>query len=111
DPSSVDAATRALFERWTPPNDAHDTATTVDLKKIVGTVNLAQSVREYGHLAAQLDPLGSPPPGDPSLELEAHGITEDDLRELPAWLIGGPVTERTTTAYDAIEALRDIYSG
>src|SRR5690606_31216058 len=48
---------------------------------------------------------------DPSLTVEAHGIREDDLRELPAWLVGGPVTERTSTAYEAIEELRDVYSG
>ena len=34
---------------------------------IVGAANLAESIRRYGHLAAQLDPLGSTPLGDPSL--------------------------------------------
>ena len=38
------------------------------LHKAVGAVNLAQSIRRYGHLAAQLDPLGLRKPlGDPSL--------------------------------------------
>ncbi len=27
--------------------------------KAIGAVNLAQSIRRYGHLAAQLDPLGT----------------------------------------------------
>ena len=31
------------------------------LQKAVGAVNLAQSIRRYGHLAAQLDPLGARP--------------------------------------------------
>lgn len=114
DPNAVDAATRALFERWTPPANGaaapEGGMTAADLNKVVGAVNLAQAIREYGHLAAQLDPLGSPPPGDPSLVPEAHGITDDDLRALPASLVGGPVTERTTTAYEAIQALRDVYS-
>ena len=46
----------------------------------VGAVNLAQSIRRYGHLAAQLDPLGSRPVGDPSLLPETHGVTDEDLR-------------------------------
>src|SRR5436190_510262 len=40
------------------------------LKKVVGAVNLAESIRKYGHLGAQLDPLGTPPWGDPSLAPE-----------------------------------------
>src|ERR1700741_5271738 len=79
DPNSVDAATRAYFERWTPPVDGASLAPTPAVDKIVGTVNLAQAIREYGHLDAQLDPLGSKPPGDPSLDLQAHGLTEQDL--------------------------------
>ncbi len=43
---------------------------------IVGAVNLAESLRKYGHLKAQLDPLGKRPfgpSGDPTLEPGAHG--------------------------------------
>src|SRR5215207_4467675 len=88
DPSSVDAETRAVFEQWTPPADETpqvDSAT--PFQKIVGAVNLAQSIRRYGHLAAQLDPLGAQPIGDPSLLPETHGLTNEDLRALPATLL------------------------
>jgi len=71
--------------------------------------NLAECIRKYGHLAAQLDPLGSPPPGDPSLQPESHGITNDDLRRLPASLVGGPAAQGTGSAFEAIERLKRIY--
>ena len=61
-PSSVDDETRALFERWTPPSLEESPAAaagTIPLEKVVGAVNLAESIRRYGHLAARLDPLGS----------------------------------------------------
>ena len=61
------------------------------IEKIAGAVNLARAIRSYGHLAAQLDPLGSPPPGDPALELATHGLVEEDLVRLPAALVGGPL--------------------
>jgi 2-oxoglutarate dehydrogenase E1 component len=54
--------------------------------------------------------LGTPPPGDPALDPNFHGVTEDDLRGLPANLIGGPVTVPAANAFDAIQALRQIYS-
>ena len=106
DPSSVDAATRELFQQWTPPAadiDEPDRRVSGDsLHKVVGAVNLAQSIRRYGHLAAQLDPLGLRKPlGDPSLLPENHGITDEDLRALPASLIPSPLGEDATTMYDA----------
>src|SRR2546430_17392814 len=113
DPASVDAETRALFARWTPPADvADETPRSVDAKllgKAVGAVNLAQAIRRYGHLAAQLDPLGKPRHGDPSLLPETHGVTEADLRELPATLIPSPLAESAANMYEVVEAFRRGY--
>ncbi len=111
-PGLVDVDTRAYFEAWTPSVDGLAAAPGgVDqLDKIVGAVNLAQSIREYGHLAAQLDPLGREPPGDPSLEPAAHGLTGEDLAHLPAGLIGGPIAAQADSAAEAIRALRRVYS-
>jgi 2-oxoglutarate dehydrogenase E1 component len=114
DPLSVDPSARRLFEQWAPPDGVVATpapGAAPDLSKFVGAVNLAQAIRGFGHLAARLDPLGSPPPGDPALLPENHGLSPDDLRQLPASLVGGPAAERSANAWDAIEALRGIYSG
>ena len=113
-PDSVDAETRKAFESWTPPAQPagaqpQATAGPVDIQKIVGAANLADCIRRYGHLAAQLDPLGSAPIGDPSLSAAAHGIMDDDLRRLPASLVDGPVAESSANAFEAIERLRRIY--
>ena len=68
-PDSVDPATRKIFEAWTPiepdaPGSAAQ-APAVGVQKVVGAANLTECIRRYGHLAAQLDPLGSEPIGDP----------------------------------------------
>src|SRR4051812_41571975 len=89
DPASVDPATRAIFEQWTPPAEAAAPPLAADglpLRTAVNAVHLAQSIRRYGHLAAQLDPLGGKPIGDPSLLIDSHGVTETDLGRLPATL-------------------------
>ncbi len=115
DPAAVDELTRRFFATWTPPN-GHGAvkpalaAPAVEIEKIVGAVNYAQSIRAYGHLAAQLDPLGTPPPGDPSLEPAAHGISADDLRGLPASLIGGPLVRPDENALEATETLKRVYA-
>ncbi len=111
DPSSLDPATRAAFEKSGPPlPSAEPTASAPQsLRAVVGAVNLAESIRRYGHLAAQLDPLGTTPIGDPSLSPQTHGVTEADLRLLPASLVGGPQAERAASAWEAIEGLRQVY--
>ena len=54
DRDSVDTKTRALFDQWKPETDGLPTAQPADVRKIVGAVNLAQAIRTYGHLDAQL---------------------------------------------------------
>ena len=111
-PDSVDPQTRKVFESWTPAEPSATPARSaagIDLHKIVGAANLAECIRRYGHLAAQLDPLGSAPVGDPSLSPTAHGITDEDLRQLPASLVDGPVAASAANAFEAIEKLRRIY--
>ncbi len=122
DPQSVDADARELFKTWKPSRDAQARraravepgATDVsgfDPDTIVGAVNLAQSIRRYGHLAAHIDPLGGTPAGDPALEPETHGVTEADLRALPASLIHGRIAEGLETMWDVVTRLRAIYCG
>jgi 2-oxoglutarate dehydrogenase E1 component len=126
DPQSVDAATRAYFDQHgadfeevqaeTPATQPVYEAALVGaegtgvVNEVVKVVNLANAIREYGHLAAQLDPLGSSPPDDPSLHLEHYGLSEEKLRQLPAGAVGGPLAEESTSAWEAIEQLRQVYS-
>jgi 2-oxoglutarate dehydrogenase E1 component len=115
DPQSVDPSTRTAFESWTPTDPTAGDATPVagasgtTLHVIVGAANLAESIRRYGHLAAHVDPLGSTPIGDPSLSPRAHGITDDDLKQLPAAVVGGLAAETSANAFEAIEKLRRVY--
>jgi len=114
DHASVDASTRALFEKATPedlPEVRHAPSATVRVETVVGAARLGRLTREYGHLAARIDPLGSDPPGDPELEFATHGLTEEDLRGLPPSVVGGPLVGRTSDALEAIRALQALYCG
>ena len=125
DPASVDADARALFASgFTPPTDRPtsvsppaDTRSVapaiapIDIVKVVAAARLARIVRELGHLDAQLDPLGSPPPGDRALELATHHLTTDDLAALPASVVGGPLAQGAANALEAVGRLRQAYSG
>jgi len=118
DPESVDESTRSFFENWSPPKSggangqasAAASASEVDFEKVVGATKFIRHVRDFGHTAAQLDPLGSEPTGDPTLDPAFYRISEEDLETLPAdVMVGGPVGERAETAKEAVDELRRIY--
>ncbi|HEX5501960.1 MAG TPA: 2-oxoglutarate dehydrogenase E1 component [Thermomicrobiales bacterium] len=123
DPNSVDEATRAFFAGLTPPAEVGapgpNGATTAvaapaagrDVIKVVLAARLARSIREYGHLAADVDPLGAPPPGDPMLDPATHGITDADLAALPPTIVWPQAGPEFGACLDAIARLRAIYSG
>src|SRR5437763_5657535 len=130
-PESVDAATRAVFDKWSPEavsvGDGRDSRTPraeerveggrgrgetpFQVDKIVAAAALAHAIRERGHLGAHLDPLGSEPLGDPALLPETHGISDADLALLPPLIVGGHAAEGARNALEAINALRAMYSG
>ena len=113
DPDSVDEGTREFFENWSPPrvsaNGRGATSDVADVEKDVGASKFIRHVRDFGHMAAQLDPLGSEPPGDPTLDPSFYRITEEDLEDLPTLVIGGPVAERTSNAKEGADELRRLY--
>jgi 2-oxoglutarate dehydrogenase E1 component len=120
DPRSVDAETRKAFETWQPTDEVGPAAAATGVSAVpgaenpqlyVGLVGLAASIRRYGHLAASLDPLGSERAGDPTLDLATHGLTDHDLKQLPAALVGGPASDGAASAFEAIARLRELYCG
>jgi 2-oxoglutarate dehydrogenase E1 component len=112
DPESVDEETRKFFQQGPPPDaQAEGALSLAQSDKIVAAVNLAESIRKFGHMDARLDPLGAPPPGDPSLRMEFHGVSEADLRNLPGRLFRGPIGQGSRTMDEVIQTLRRVYCG
>ena len=122
DPSAVDPATRAFFERNAPPDltprppsRRADISEVSDIARIVGAARLARGIREYGHLAARTNPLaealGEPPPGDPMLNPATHGLSDANLARLPASIVWPDAGPEAGTCRDAIARLRAIYCG
>ncbi len=79
------------------------------LPLIARATALIQAFRDHGHQLAQIDPLGSDPPGHPQLDPSFFGTSIEELAEIPTSLIledGGdaPVSE-------TLERLRAIYCG
>jgi 2-oxoglutarate dehydrogenase E1 component len=110
DASSVDESWRQFF-RLAESLGTSSLGTTVAadpmyLRKVAGAAALVDAIRQYGHLAVKLDPLGSPPPGAAELTPGFYGITDDDLQLVPAIALGFDVG----TGWDVTNRLRELYS-
>ncbi|MGH7477628.1 MAG: 2-oxoglutarate dehydrogenase E1 component [Longimicrobiales bacterium] len=72
-----------------------------EIRAAKAAAELIEMYRLNGHFAAQLDPLGSPPRGHPTLEPEFHGIAAEELESGAVADVVGSV----------LEWLRAIYTG
>ncbi len=76
-------------------------------RRVVGVSRYLNSIRRYGYLAVQLDPLGSAPPGAAELTPEHYGITESDLALVTGASLGFP---HLGTGRDVAERLKYRYT-
>lgn len=111
DPASVDESWRQVFRfaqqlSGQAPGEG-GAASPESLRKVAAAALLVQAVRDYGHLAVPLDPLGTPPSGAVELTPEFHGITEADLASIPGRALG---FDNRETGLDVLARLREVYS-
>ena len=104
-PASPGPETRVSSAAPTP-GPAADMA---ELRDVAGAMALVRSYRQFGHRAAHLDPLGSEPPGDPSLDPETWGLDAEALRRVPASVLRVHVPGGTLG--EVLDALRQTYCG
>ncbi|GGN90007.1 2-oxoglutarate dehydrogenase E1 component [Saccharibacillus kuerlensis] len=124
DPGSVEPSYRELFERFGAPPQHRILEAPVSLetgvsatdsqslKKAVAASKLVWNIRTYGHLAADIDPIGlDEKPQVSFLEPKEVGLTEQDLAALPASLIWEDAPDDVATGLDAIRRLQEVYTG
>ena len=80
-----------------------------DLRHVAEAMALVRAHRIHGHQAAHLDPLGSEPKGDSSLDPALLGLTPDLMARIPAEVLR--VYAPGATLADVYPAFRDIYCG
>ena len=132
DPNAVEESWRQIFRLAeslastspgsTPAEGAHASIPPCELQafahKVAGVARYTAAIRRYGHLAVQLDPLGTPPPGAVELTLEHYGITDADLDlvsgasiDFPHLATGRDVAERLKYRYTRNLAVEFVHCG
>jgi multifunctional 2-oxoglutarate metabolism enzyme len=78
------------------------------LRAAAAGMAIVSAYRRHGHLAAHLDPLGTQPVGDPSLEPQTYGLTPALQSAIPAGVLRVKVPGKTLA--DVLPRLRETYS-
>jgi 2-oxoglutarate decarboxylase len=79
------------------------------LQAVQAATSLLKAYRTHGHLAAQLDPLGSEPKGDPAIQPETLNLTPDLMSQVPAEILR--IGVEGETLLDALPRMREAYCG
>src|SRR5207302_2651256 len=85
-----------------PPDEAM-------LQAVQAATSLLKAHRTHGHLAAKLDPLGREPEGDPALDPEPLGLTEELMAKIPSRILRMYVAGDTLA--ESLPHLRETYCG
>ena len=128
DPNSVEESWRQFFRLAeslggaTPAGPTRGDGPVADQQEfartVAGVARYTAAIRRYGHLAVQLDPLGTPPPGARELTLEHYDITDADLDlvsgaalDFPHLATGRDVAARLSYRYMRNLAVEFVHCG
>ncbi|MBW8350941.1 2-oxoglutarate dehydrogenase E1 component [Bacillus sp. IITD106] len=124
DPDSVEPDLRQLFDQWGAPTFAVEEESTKGqadvsfqlptnpnlLSKMVAAVKLADNIRTYGHLTADINPLDNKEKVNRRIELSEYNLTEEDLKHVPASFISPNAPSDLKNGLEAINHLKKVYT-
>jgi 2-oxoglutarate dehydrogenase E1 component len=109
--SSGTKAPTGTREQTQNPGESNSVDTRL-LKKAISAGQLAWNIRAFGHLAANIDPLGlSPKASSKMIEPGTYGLTESDLTMLPPECVWEDAPYPMKNGWEALLKLREVYTG
>jgi len=79
------------------------------LQAVQAATSLLKAYRTHGHLAANVNPLGGEPKGDPALDPENVNLTPELMSKIPASILR--IGVEGETLLDALPRMRQAYCG
>lgn len=122
DANSVDATLKELFDAhgapaWmstsaSPATNGEAQASSEDIIKVTSALKLVEAIRRHGHLEANIYAVGGKDRQESQLtDIENYGLTEDDLKRIPAEWIWPESPVKLDNALNVVRTLKERYSG
>ncbi|AOV07698.1 2-oxoglutarate dehydrogenase E1 component [Sporosarcina ureilytica] len=117
-PELVDDELAEMFNRFGAPIEDSGEQVTIEgsvqstnIGKVIAAFKLQEAIRTYGHLAADVYPLGDRPKDLTRIELSYYGLSEKDLEDMPASLFLTHVPAHIENGLEAINYMKSLYTG
>ena len=120
DPDAVDVTLKELFDqhgapKWTDESSVESqsvTGMTIDhVRKLTSAMKYVEAIRRFGHLEADVYAIGGPEGKSELLNADTYGITDEDLRNMPATWLWDKAPSNVENGLDVVEFLRNRYTG
>src|SRR3954451_1183280 len=105
----ADASYQIARPQSTPSQEAAGPVVPEMLYHVAAAMALVKAFRMHGHLAAHLDPLGTPPIGDPALNPGPLGLSPEVMAAIPSKVLRIAVPGRTLA--ESLPYLQATYCG
>lgn len=115
-PEEVSEEIATLFQQYGSPVESlgsdtiQATGNTNNLDKIIRAIRLADAIRTHGHHNANIYPLNNGTRDPYKISVEAYGLSDQDLIDVPAALIISNPPREIGNGLQAINFLRSVYT-
>lgn len=121
DAETVEASLKEMFDTYGEPSWLYQSESQAtasqgieekDMKKLTSALKYVEAIRRYGHTDADIYPVGGYK-GEKTNYLEAsnYGLTEQDLKDLPAKWLWEKAPSDVSNGLEVIERLKKYYTG
>jgi 2-oxoglutarate dehydrogenase E1 component len=116
DPESVDSSFKEKFDAWGAPSEgsAQEPAAQnfdgMNLEKLAAAYKLAENIRTYGHLAANVYPVGEFPKDTHHIDPKEFDLSIEDLKAIPPSFIWKEAPSSVNNGWEAIQMLQEVYT-
>ncbi|UFU01327.1 2-oxoglutarate dehydrogenase E1 component [Radiobacillus kanasensis] len=121
-PDAVDSSLKEIFDQYGEPVWLSNSGQGVqsvptqqndqDMKKVTSAIKLVEAIRRYGHLEADIYPVGKEKNRKSELvHEETYGLSKMDLEAIPASWVWDHNLSSVRTAWDVVSTLRKQYAG
>ncbi|MBP1947390.1 2-oxoglutarate dehydrogenase E1 component [Virgibacillus litoralis] len=119
---AVDPSLREIFDEHGAPEWLNQSKGTIqattqktspidDVKKLTSAMKLVEAIRRFGHLEADIYPVGRKERDTELVNPETYGLSEQDLRNMPASWLWEQSPSGVEDGFDVIQKLKKLYSG
>ncbi|WP_373895586.1 2-oxoglutarate dehydrogenase E1 component [Virgibacillus sp. CBA3643] len=121
DPEKLDASTKEMFDKYGAPDWLHQSnddqslpkkTSKNDVKKLTSAMKLVEAIRRYGHLEADIYPVGLQKERKSELvDPKKYGLNDEDLKNIPAEWLWDKAPGNIENGLDVINEFKKYYTG